>query len=176
MIRSGQPLNDRGCRPTGFCNRRDELHLDSVSVDTPEDEADTEATADSAKSPDCDAASEQSSVEEFLSLWQDDDGSFRLSGRLDADAGMIVQAALDEARDRLFQRGDFGVGLAEALVEMAQSSLDSVADPARRSRFRVNLFINTDHSERNLADATGWNVPDAIRRYLTCNGTVTPCS
>jgi hypothetical protein len=116
----------------------------------------------------------QSSVEEFLSLWQDDDGSFRLSGRLDADAGMAVHAALDEARDRLFQRGDFGAGLAEALIEMAQASLDSVADPARRSRFRVNLFINTDSHERNMADAAGWNVPDAIRRYLTCNGTLTP--
>jgi hypothetical protein len=90
---------------------------------------------------------------------------------------MIVQVALDEARDRLFQRGDFGAGLAEALVEMAQSSLDSVSDPARRSRFRVNLFINTDlsdHDTRNMADAAGWNVPDAIRRYLTCNGTLTP--
>ena len=53
-------------------------------------------------------------------------------------------------------------------------SLDSVADRARRSRFRVNLFINTDRDERALADAAGWNVPDAIRRYLTCNGTVTP--
>ena len=90
---------------------------------------------------------------------------------------MIMHAALDEARDRLFQRGDFGAGLAEALVEMAQASLDSVTDPARRSRFQVNLFINTDTSnsdERGMADAAGWNVPDAIRRYLTCNGTVTP--
>ena len=135
-----------------------------------EGEADTEAK----KSLDSET---RSSVEEFLSLWQDDDGSFRLSGRLDADAGMIMQAALDEARDRLFQRGDFGAGLVEALVEMAQGSLDSVTDPARRSRFRVNLFINTDRSdtsERGMADAAGWNVPDAIRRYLTCNGTVTP--
>ncbi|MGK0479141.1 MAG: hypothetical protein ACJAQ9_002188 [Ilumatobacter sp.] len=135
-----------------------------------EGEADTEAK----KSPD---SKTRLSVEEFLSLWQDDDGSFRLSGRLDADTGMIVHAALDEARDRLFQRGDFGAGLVEALVEMAQGSLDSVTDPARRSRFRVNLFINTDHSDRdarNMADAAGWNVPDAIRRYLTCNGTVTP--
>ena len=138
--------------------------------ESPEDEADTEAK----KLPDFETPS---SVEEFVSLWQDDDGSFRLSGRLDADAGMIVHAALDEARDRLFQRGDFGAGLAEALVEMAQGSLDSVTDPARRSRFRVNLFINTDTSnsdERDMTDAAGWNVPDAIRRYLTCNGTVTP--
>ena len=143
-------------------------------VDTPEDVADAEDEAK--KSPDSEA-SEPSSVEEFLSLWQDDDGSFRLSGRLDADTGMIVQAALDEARDRLFQRGDFGAGLAEALVEMAQASLDSVTDPARRSRFQVNLFINTDTSnsdERGMTDAAGWNVPDAIGRYLTCNGTVTP--
>jgi hypothetical protein len=149
---------------------------DTDPVDTPERDADTDADADAdtAKSPGSGSASEQSSVEEFLSLWQDDDGSFRLSGRLDADTGLIVQAAFDEARDRLFQRGDFGAGLAEALVEMAQSSLDSVADPARRSRFRVNLFINTDSDARGMADAAGWNVPDAIRRYLTCNGTVTP--
>jgi hypothetical protein len=142
---------------------------DPNTLESLEVEADTKAKAK--KSPDSET---RSSVEEFLSLWQDDNGSFRLSGRLDADAGMIVQAALDEARDRLFQRGEFGVGLAEALVEMAQASLDSVSDPARRSRFRVNLFINTDRSERDMADAAGWNVPDAIRRYLTCNGTVTP--
>jgi hypothetical protein len=135
--------------------------------ESPEDEADTEAK----KSPDSET---RLSVEEFVSLWQDDDGSFRLSGHLDADAGMIVHAALDEARDRLFQRGEFGAGLVEALVEMAQSLLDSVTDPARRSRFRVNLFINTDRTDRAMADATGWNVPDAIRRYLTCDGTVTP--
>ncbi|MFT4866613.1 MAG: hypothetical protein ACI8RE_002811, partial [Ilumatobacter sp.] len=163
---------------------------DTEPGDMPEGEAGADAEADSAKSRDSEAserssdeikkspysnaAPERSSVEEFLSLWQDDDGSFRLSGRLDADTGLIVQAALDEARDRLFQRGDFGAGLAEALVEMAQASLDSVADPARRSRFRVNLFINTDTSERDMADAAGWNVPDAIRRYLTCNGGVTP--
>ncbi|MDA3031040.1 MAG: DUF222 domain-containing protein [Actinomycetota bacterium] len=158
-------LDDHGCEvPDADPNAPESL----------EDEADTKAAVDSAKSPDSESESERSSVEEFLSLWQDDDGSFRLSGRLDADAGMIVQVALDEAPDRLFQRGDFGAGFADALCEMAQRSLGSVADPARRSRFRVNLFINTDHSERALADAAGWNVPDAIRRYLTCNGTLTP--
>ena len=141
---------------------------------------DAEAEADTVRSPDSDGAPSTSllpvtsSVEEFLSLWQDDDGSFRLSGRLDADAGMVVQAALDEARDRLFQRGAFGARLADALLEMAQASLDSVTDPARRSRFRVNLFINTDRDDRAMADATGWNVPDAIRRYVTCDATITP--
>ncbi len=148
--------------------------VDDGSGDGSHSEIDAEDVADSAKSSDSGSASERSSVEQFLSLWQDDDGSFRLTGRLDADAGMIVHAALDEARDRLFQRGEFGAGLADALCEMAQASLDSVADPARRSRFRVNLFINTDRGERNMADAAGWNVPDAIRRYLTCDATITP--
>jgi hypothetical protein len=164
-------LDDHGCEVPDADPDVPESLEDEAEVEA---DTDTEAAVDSAKSPDSGSGSERSSVEEFLSLWQDDDGSFRLSGRLDADAGMIVQVALDEARDRLFQRGNFGAGLVEALVEMAQSSLDSVADPARRSRFRVNLFINTDSDARNMADAAGWNVPDAIRRYLTCNGTLTP--
>ena len=105
---------------------------------------------------------------------QDDDGSFRLAGRFSVETGMVVRSALDEVRDRLFQRGEFGVGLVEALHEMAQSSLDSIADPARRSRFRVNLFINADRNGRGMVDATGWNVPDAIRRWITCDGMVTP--
>jgi hypothetical protein len=100
-------------------------------------------------------------VEEFLSMWQDEKGTFRLTGRFDADAGMVVKAALDESRDRIFQRGEFGASLAEALHEMAQKSLDSIPDPTRRARFRVNLFINTDHADRGMTDATGWTVPDA---------------
>ena len=113
-------------------------------------------------------------VDEFLSMWQDDDGSFRLAGRFTADSGMVVRSALDEVSDRLFQRGEFGAGLAQALHEMARTSLDSIADPARRSRFKVNLFIHTDRDGCAMVDATGWNVPDVIRRSITCDGTVTP--
>jgi hypothetical protein len=171
----GREVTETGLVDTASCDRSASGgSVDDGSGTEPDASTDTDGEADSAMSPDFEGPPSPSSVEEFLSLWQDDDGSFRLSGRLDADAGMIVQAALDEARDRLFQRGAFGAGLADALLEMAQASLDSVTDPARRSRFRVNLFINTDRDDRALVDATGWNVPDAIRRYLTCNGTVTP--
>ena len=48
-----------------------------------DDEANSDAAADTEKSPDSEP--EQSSVEEFVSLWQDDDGSFRLSGRRHRD-------------------------------------------------------------------------------------------
>ena len=170
---AGREVADAGLVDTASCDRSASGSSgDDGSGDEPDTSNDAEAGA--VRSPDFAGPPSPSPVEEFLSLWRDDDGSFRLSGRLDTDAGMIVQAALDEARDRLFHRGELGAGLAEALVEMAQASLGSVADPARRSRFRVNLFINTDRDERALADAAGWNVPDAIRRDVTCDATITP--
>ena len=153
--------------------------VDSAAAPQKNDEVDeSDEPVAPATSSDDDAASPSDAsacdIDEFLSMSQDDDGSFRLAGRFSVETGMVVRSALDEVRDRLFQRGEFGVGLVEALHEMAQSSLDSIADPARRSRFRVNLFINADRNGRGMVDATGWNVPDAIRRWITCDGMVTP--
>jgi hypothetical protein len=34
--------------------------------------------------------------------------------------------------------------------------------------------MDADKDGANLVDAAGWNVPDAIRRHLTCDGTITP--
>jgi len=74
-----------------------------------------------------------------VSFSHDDDGSWRLSARLPADQGAAVEAALVEARDALFRsgEGDDGgdgpadspsrISWADALVAMAQSSLDSAA-------------------------------------------------
>jgi hypothetical protein len=152
--------------------------VDSAANPQKNDEIDEPVAPTTSSNDDAASPSDASAcdIDEFLSMSQDDDGSFRLAGRFSAEAGMVVRSALDEVRDRLFQRGEFGVGLAEALHEMAQSSLDSIADPARRSRFRVNLFINADRNGRGMVDATGWNVPDAIRRRITCDGMVTPAS
>jgi hypothetical protein len=156
-------------------------HAEPSARVQPDDVAPGETNSDTHAVSDADAVDSSEAgvplVEEFLSMWQEENGTFRLTGRFDADAGMVVKAALDESRDRIFQRGEFGASLAEALHEMAQTSLDSIPDPTRRARFRVNLFINTDHSDhsdRGMTDATGWNVPDAIRRFVTCDGTVTP--
>ena len=150
--------------------------VDSAANPQKNDEIDEPVAPTTSSNDDAASPSDASAcdIDEFLSMSQDDDGSFRLAGRFSAEAGMVVRSALDEVRDRLFQRGEFDVGLAQALHEMAQSSLDSIADPARRSRFRVNLFINADRNGRGMVDATGWNVPDAIRRWITCDGMVTP--
>ena len=78
---------------------------------------------------------------ESLAGWFDDDGRYRLRAELDADHGRIVDAALSEARDALFHHGQVDVSWPDALVEIAQRSLDGGA-ASRRERFRVNWFID----------------------------------
>ena len=84
---------------------------------------------------------------------------------------MIIEAAINEARDALFQRGVTDVTDIDALVEMAQRSLATVESPARRDRFRTNIHLRTDGT---ACDAHGWNLPDAIRQYITCDGLLSP--
>ena len=47
-----------------------------------------------------------------------------------------------EAREALFQTGRADVDWGDALVEIANRSLDTVTDAARRDRFRVHMYIN----------------------------------
>ena len=75
---------------------------------------------------------------ESLSGWFDDDGRYHLRGELDADHGRVVDAALSEARDALFHAGHSDVSWVDAIVEIAERSLEGVAGVGRRERFRVN--------------------------------------
>ena len=85
----------------------------------------------------------------------------------------VVDSALSEARDTLFQAGQSKVTWADALVEMAQRSLDGVPADERRERFRANWFI--DPAEPIPARWTdGLAVPDWLRDLLTCDGTIAP--
>jgi hypothetical protein len=109
---------------------------------------------------------------ESLAGWFDDDGRYRLRGELDPDHGRIVDAALTEARDALFHAGQPNVSWADALVEIAQRSLEG-APEQRRERFRVNWFIDlTDPIPARFTD--GLAVPTWLRDMLLCDGTVTP--
>ena len=112
-------------------------------------------------------------AKESLACWFDDDGRYRLRVELDADHGRIVDAALTEARDALFHAGQTAVSWADALVEVAQRSLDAVPTRARRERFRANWFIDpTDPLPARWTD--GLPVPEWLRRMLSCDGTVAP--
>lgn len=100
-----------------------------------------------------------------------DDGVFRLRLECDPLVGMIIDAALGEARDALFQAGHTDVTDIDAIQEVAQRSLDSINSAARRDRFRINIHLRTDAT---AGDTRGWVLPDAIRQHITCDGLLSP--
>ena len=105
-----------------------------------------------------------------VSSWFDDAGRYHLSADLAPDRGRLVDAALSAARDRLRSDGGGRVTWIDALLDVAGRSLDAEL-PARRERFRVNVFI--DPSAPVLARwSDGSPVPTAIREHLTCDGTL----
>ena len=125
------------------------------------------------------------------------DGRWFLHADLDADFGALIESALDEARDRgvltphrrLRSRSrshhdhDHGHGHGhdastfrsvsdvDALVEIAQRSLDTIPEVSRRNRYRVNLYLDVDG---HLATSEGTVLPQSIARYLTCDGAIDP--
>ncbi len=101
----------------------------------------------------------------------DDDGRFRLFVNTGPDAGLIIETALRESHDSLFDSGHPDVTTVDAVVEMANRSLDTVESPARRNRYRVNLFIDdTDHAQ----DGRGRPLPDTVADRICCDATITP--
>lgn len=126
----------------------------------------------SSPAPTSSPAHRPDALHEFVSLRPEEDGTWRLAGRLDADHGAVVEAALGEARERLFGEGNTDVTSAEALVDIAQRSLDS-ASVGRRERFRLNVFVDPENSP--VATWTnGAAVPDVLARLLTCDGVISP--
>ena len=103
---------------------------------------------------------------ESLSWSQGGDGRWRLRGELDPDHGLIVDAALREARDALFERDGAAASNVEALVEIAGRSLDAVGSSSRRDRFRVHVHVTTDGE---MLDPLGQRLDAGTRRLLTCD-------
>ena len=102
-----------------------------------------------------------------VSGWYDANGRWRLRACLEPDQGAVVAAALAEARDALFQAGDPHVTGPDALVEMAQRSLDAVPGASRRDTYRVMVHVDTDGAHLHDGPA----LPDAWRRLILCDTT-----
>jgi len=103
---------------------------------------------------------------ETVSLFRNDDGRWDLSGHLDAEHGAILDAALREAKDALFEQNGEAATWADALVEVAQRSLDAITTPGRRDRYRIHLHVETDGM---TTDDQGRHVPDWLRRLAGCD-------
>ncbi len=100
-----------------------------------------------------------------------DDGRWRLFVHTTADAGSIIEAALSEARDRLFRDGDSDVADLDALLDVAHRSLDAIESTSRRDRFRSNIHLHTDG---HASDHRGRPLPSCIAKHVTCDGSISP--
>jgi hypothetical protein len=103
---------------------------------------------------------------ESLSLWHLDDGRWELRGELDAEHGAVVDAALREAHDALFRRDGVKASKVDALVEIANRSLDTIVDVGRRDRYRVYVHVDVDNA---MVDGLGFRLPDWLRDLICCD-------
>ena len=105
-----------------------------------------------------------------VSMGVDADGVGQVRASLAPDEYRVFEAAMRESRDALFHGRDPDVTWADALIEICHRSLDTVAEPSRRDRFRINLYVNVDGT---TTFADNWRIPDTIRHRLFCDGTIT---
>lgn len=106
----------------------------------------------------------------------DDDGRYIMHVNAPAHQGAIIDQALREARDALFNAGQCDVTWLDALTEACNRSLDTITSPARRDRFRIYLHLDTDDPD---GPAHAWlnggpQLPDSLLQMLSCDGTIRP--
>ena len=97
---------------------------------------------------------------------------WRISGNFDIATGQRIEAALTERKDTLYEQGDTDTTWADALVELAETSLGAVTSDARRDSYRTWLHLDVSNADTTTTD--GWHVPMVVRDRLLCDGIVQP--
>jgi hypothetical protein len=99
-----------------------------------------------------------------LALGYDADGRFTMRFSAPPDLGALVETALTEARDALFQAGHPEVTWATALSEVCQRSMANPPSPGRRDAFRVLVHLDTDGGWLNGRPALPAHLVDKLTR------------
>ncbi len=99
-----------------------------------------------------------------------DSTRYRLVVDAPADQGALIQAALAEAKDALFQAGQPQVSSFDALVEVCNRSLSTVQPTSRVDKYRVYVHLDTTGAWVNAGPA----LPPGLLAKLTCAGQVAP--
>ncbi|MGH3507796.1 MAG: HNH endonuclease [Nocardioidaceae bacterium] len=95
---------------------------------------------------------------------------FGLHADLPADDGALVEQALREAKDALFQAGLPSVTWADALLEICRRSLASEMAPSRTARYRTWIHLDVTGGWVNQGGA----LPQGLLDKVTCDGVVQP--
>ena len=97
------------------------------------------------------------------------EGGWRINGGGDIDRGKRIEAALIESKDRLFDEGNPDATWFDALVDMAERSMDAVPSRDRRDRYRTWFHHDTKTGATTTTD--GWRIPENLARLINCDGT-----
>lgn len=98
-----------------------------------------------------------------------EDGRYFLHADLPADEGARVDAALREAKDRLFRAGNAEATWADALVDLAERAL-AATTPSRQNRYRTYVHLDTEGAWLTNGPA----LPKALLDKLLCDGQLQP--
>ncbi len=145
---------------------RDEAPRDAVEPPAAPEGAD----ADQPDEPDMPVAEAAQPADEAWFGWGDD-GRFRLHVNVGGDAGTLIETALAEAHDALFQAGGESVDTVDTVIEIAHRSLDAIPSPDRRNRYRVNVHVRGDGG---ATDARGRPLAPHVTERITCDALLSP--
>ena len=109
--------------------------------------------------------------------------------QLDPDHAQVFKSAIEQCREALYQAHNTDpaadaaventvarkpiVRWVDALVELAERSLDAETSEVRRDRYRVNVYLDADRDWHTHWGDRG-HVPTWLAKLVTCDGTITP--
>jgi hypothetical protein len=117
-----------------------------------------------------DKAEKDPEPEETVHAFFDDDARYKVHADLAAERGAIVEKALEEARDALFQSGRKDVTWADALEEICLRSLGAITSATRSDRYRVVVHID----ERGGWLNAGARLKDSVLKDILSNPIIHP--
>jgi hypothetical protein len=172
QISTGGPISDDEADNAG----EQASGCDPISSGLPDDAGDPTGASDATHDQDPPSwngfalVKERATAPAELSMSHDEWGRFTLRFSAPADLGALVEAALKEAKDALFDGGRPEVTLGDAMVEIAERSMGSVASTNRRNAYRTYVHLDTEG---------GWltgrpRLPKHLSEKLTCDGILQP--
>jgi Domain of unknown function (DUF222)/HNH endonuclease len=108
--------------------------------------------------------------EDTVTAFFDDDARYKIHGDLATERGAIIESALEEARDALFQSGRKDVTWADALEEICLRSLGTLTSATRSDRYRVVVHVNENGGWLNA----GARLPDGVLKDMLSNPIIQP--
>jgi Domain of unknown function (DUF222)/HNH endonuclease len=108
--------------------------------------------------------------EETVYAFFDDDARYKIHGDLATERGAIVDKALEEARNALFQSGRKDVTWADALEEICLRSLGTITSATRSDRYRVVVHVDENGGWLNA----GARLSDGVLKDILSNPIIQP--